>query len=173
MKKFFTITTIGLLIAVSVIAKPWPTNAITSLNQATRVETQYLSALAGRDMTQSYTTTLLQKYKYSYPDYSAFEKYISNCQYTCDPIRVSVLKQFANAYNFNAVWNLLENGSQDTLNRLKQQDINKYNRLKSIVINRLQRQFGTVGNFTEKVVFDGNNTNSVISRIIQESINEL
>lgn len=76
MKRFFTITIIGLLIAANVIAKPWPTNAITSLKQTTRVETQYLSALAGRDMTQSYATTLLQKYKYSYPDYSAFEKYI-------------------------------------------------------------------------------------------------
>ena len=173
MKRFLTITAIGLLIAFNAIAKPWPTDALTRLKQSTRIETQYLSALAGSDISQSYATRLLQTYKSSYPDYSAFEKYISNYQYTCDPIRVSVLKQFANAYNFNAVWNILENGSQDTLNRLKRQDINKYNRLKSLVINRLQRQFGTVGNFTEKIVFDGNNTNSVISRIIQESISEL
>ena len=73
MRRLFLVILL-LIMPLSLLAKQWPSNALTQLrqNQGIQVDCNFVSAMLGRDMSNEYPQKLLQAYKNAYPDYADF-----------------------------------------------------------------------------------------------------
>ena len=165
-----------LFMSVSLLcmAKPWPSNALSQLQQnpGIQVDCSFLSAMLGRDMSNDYPQRLLQAYKNAYPDYASFENYTVKYRNTADPIRVNLLKSSVRYCDFSSVWSILEKNSP-AVTRMKSSDSAKYNRLRSITISKLQSSFNSVENFVEQMCLYPSSTNATLERIAEVSASQL
>lgn len=173
MKKVIS-TLLVLLISLCAFAKQWPTNALYQLqsNPGIKLDCQYLGAMLGRDMSNTYPQRLLQLYKESYYDYSDFERYTYKYRYSCDPIRLNLIKSFTKNCSFESIWNILEKGSPE-VSKLRQTNYNDYCRLRSITVQNLKSYFKTMDNFTDSICLNPSSFDNTIRRIVKQSIDQL
>lgn len=173
MRRLFLVILL-LSMPLSLLAKQWPSNALTQLkqNQGIQVDCNFVSAMLGRDMSNEYPQKLLQAYKNAYPDYADFEKYTIQYRYSIDPIRVSILKSLVRNCSFSAVWVIMESNSP-VVQRMRNSDPSKYSRLKSLTISNLQSSFGSVEKFAEEMAVSPTSASSKMNSIVEQAARQL